>query len=129
MRVRIIDPVTNDVRFGHGQADFYVNQKEGVAQNVQTRMDLYVGDWTLDLTAGTSWRTQVLGKRTDATRDPAVRARILGTTGVTGIASYASQLDRQTRGFASQVTIDTVYGQTIVATPTNTPNGDVRSSR
>ena len=128
MRVRALD-ANGDMQFGRGQRDFYVNQKEGVAQNVQTRLGLYTGDWTLDTTAGTPWRTKVLGKRTDATRDPALRARILGTTGVTGIANYASQLNRETRGFAAQVTIDTVYGQTIVATAVTAPNGDVRNAR
>lgn len=118
-----------DMRFGRGQADFFVNQAAGVGQNVQTRLGLYVGDWWLDISAGTPWRTQVLGRRTDATRDPAMRARILGTTGVTGIATYASQLDRSTRAFTAQVTINTQFGQTIVSTAIPGPNQDVRFAR
>ena len=128
MRIRA-QSSDGDMQFGNSGADFYVNDKRGVAQNVQTRLGLYVRDWALATDAGTPWRTQVLGKRTDATRDPAIRARILSTPGVTGITSFASQLDRETRGYAAQVAISTVYGQTIVSLAGNGPNGDVRNSR
>ncbi len=127
-RVRAL-AADGDMRFGHGQADFFVNDKRGVAQNVQTRLGLYLGDWFLDTTAGTAWRTQVLGFRTDATRDPAIRARILATDGVVSITGYGSQLDRKTRAWTAQATIQTAYGPVIVSTALPGPNGDVREAR
>lgn len=128
MRVRALSE-TGDMRFGQGAADFYVDQREAVGQKLKTRLGLYVGYWFLDLSAGMPWRTQVLGRRTDATRDPALRARILATQGVTSIASYASQLNRTTRAWSVQVTVNTAYGQTIVSTTSASPNGDVRAER
>ena len=43
-----------------------------------------------------------------------IRTRILGTQGVTGIESYASQVNRETRAFTAQATIDTVYGKAVI---------------
>ncbi|WP_210253136.1 hypothetical protein [Beijerinckia sp. L45] len=120
---------TGDMTFGQGQKNFWVNQKQGVAQKVQTRLGLYVGDWFLSLSDGMTWRTDVLGLRTDSTRDPAIRARIQGTSGVVGISNYSSQLVRGTRDYTVSVSIDTAYGQTLVSTQVPGPNGDVRSSR
>ena len=109
MRVRKIDPVTGRV-FGGDQAAFLVNDAEAVAQSVRTRLGLWLGQWYLDTTDGTPWATQVLGKYTEATRDLAVRARILGTQGVNSILSYSSSLDRASRKWTVNVTLDTIYG-------------------
>ena len=128
MRVRALS-ATGDMTFGQGQRNFYVNQKEGVAQKVKTRLGLYVGDWFLDITDGTPWRTQVFGFRTENLRDPALRARILGTQGVVSIGTYASQLTRSNRAFAVQVTLNTIYGQALVSTAVPSANGDVRFVR
>jgi hypothetical protein len=117
------------MQFGRGSANFLVNTPRCVGQIVETRLGLNVGDWFLDITDGTPWRTQVLGFRTEASRDPALRARILGTPGVTGISAYGSQLSRQTRAFTLQATIDTVFGRTIVSTAAAGPNQDVRIAR
>lgn len=111
MRYRKLD-ASGDMVFGGGQAAFWRDTPEAPAQAVLTRLELRLGEWFLDLTDGTPWETRVLGKHTADTRDPVIRARILGTTGVTGIAAYDSQLDRETRVMGAQATIDTLYGQT-----------------
>ena len=129
MRVRALDPVTGDMTWGRGQANFLVNSPAAVGQIVKTRLGLWVGDWFLNITEGTPYRTAVLGFRTDATRDPAMRARILGTNGVTAIATYASQLQRSTRAYTVQATITTAYGETLVSTSVPQPNQDVRVAR
>ncbi|MFJ6322252.1 MULTISPECIES: hypothetical protein [unclassified Rhizobium] len=110
MRYRKLD--ANDDRvFGHGQADFWRDVPDAPAQAVKTRFHLQTGDWFLDKTEGIDWKTKVLGKYTASTRDPVIRARALGTKGVTGIADYSSSLNRDTRGFSINMTIDTQYGQ------------------
>lgn len=117
MRVRRLSPPNlgnpsegRDMQFGRGALDYIVDQPEAPAQCVETRLQLYTGEWFLDLTEGTPWRTQVLGKRTGDTRDPVIRARMLETQGVTGIAGYDSRLDRETRGFTVAALLDTTYG-------------------
>jgi hypothetical protein len=114
MRYRKLD-ADGDRVWGRGQADFWRDVPDAPAQAVLTRLHMELGEWFLDITDGTPYQTRVLGKYTGSTRDPVLRARILGSTGVTGIASYSSNLDRDTRAFTVAVTIDTQYGQAVIA--------------
>lgn len=116
MRVRKMDDA-GDMVFGNGLAAFWRDAPEGPAQVVGTRLRLYAGEWFLDTTAGTPWNTEVLGKYTSPVRDAVIRERILGTPGVTGIVSYASSFDPNTRKFAAAATIDTAYGHARIEEP------------
>lgn len=113
MRYRKLDQ-NGDYQFGNGGADFWKDQPEAVAQSVQTRLFLFRGEWFLDSTEGMTWKTEVLGVRTANTRDPAIRRRVLGTTGVKAITAYSSNLNRDTRAFSVNLTIDTIYGAATV---------------
>jgi hypothetical protein len=103
-----------DYTFGHQQADFYRDQPEAVAQAVQTRLELFTGEWFLDTSDGTPWRTDVLGKYTQAAYDIVLKDRILGTEGVLSIEAYSSTLNRQTRALSVQASISTIYGTATV---------------
>jgi hypothetical protein len=109
MRVRAVDG-DGDMRFGGDQASILRDSPDAVAQVVASRLHLWSGEWYLDLEEGTPYRTEVLGKRTEATRDPVVRARILDTPGVNEIRAYSSTLNRETRSLTIAATIDTAYG-------------------
>jgi hypothetical protein len=100
--------------FGHGLTDFWINVPDAPAQAVLTRLQLWQGQWFLDTSDGTPYRTQVLGKYTGSTRDAAIRARVLGSQGVRAITAYGSQLNRDTRAWAVQVTVKTIYGAATV---------------
>lgn len=113
MRYRKLDS-QGDYSFGRGKQDFWVDVPEAVAQSVQTRLFLFRGEWFLDSTEGMTWKTEVLGVRTANTRDPAIRRRVLGTTGVKAITAYSSNLNRDTRAFSVNLTIDTIYGAATV---------------
>ncbi|MGO4738658.1 hypothetical protein AB4099_19070 [Bosea sp. 2KB_26] len=113
MKYRKLSP-DGDYVFGGGTADFWKDVPDAPAQAVQTRLQLFQGDWFLDANEGMPWRTQVLGNRTANTRDPAIRSHVLGTQGVTGIAAYSSNLNRDTRAFSGGMTIDTIYGRATV---------------
>lgn len=108
MRVRRVDQ-NGDMIFGGDQAAFLRDTPDAVAQIVESRLNLWEAQWYLDLDEGTPYQTQVLGKRTEATRDPVLRARISDTPGVVEIASYNSVLNRETRGFTVSARIDTAY--------------------
>ena len=104
---------TGDYTFGQGQANFLIDSPDAVAQAIQTRLLLMTGEWFLDTTDGTPYATQILGMNTAATRDLAVKRRVLQTPGVKQITSYSSQVvDRK---FSVSVTVDTIYGQTATA--------------
>lgn len=97
-------------------------ERSGInAPDLDTGLDLFERQPTethaLDITDGTPWRTEVLGKYTGPTRDMVLRARILETPGVTAITAYDSALNRDTRAFTAQATISTQYGATTVQVP------------
>jgi hypothetical protein len=111
-----------DMQFGHGTGDFWHNQPEGVGQSVKTRLLLFSGEWFLDTSAGTPWggfplndlvvqQGRILGVHTQLSRDAAIRERILTTLGVVTINDYDSTTDPDTRVFAVNATIDTIYGR------------------
>ncbi|WP_407059281.1 hypothetical protein ACKZDW_02560 (plasmid) [Ralstonia syzygii subsp. celebesensis] len=115
MRYRKLD-ANGDYVWGHQQNDFYRDQAEAVAQAVQTRLALWTGEWFLDVTDGTPWNTEVLGKYTKDQYDGAIRGRILGTTGVTEITNYSSTVNSATRTLTITTTINTQYGSTTFTT-------------
>ncbi|WP_322084011.1 hypothetical protein [Burkholderia sp. BCC1972] len=112
MRYRRLDE-NDDFVFGGSANDFLVNTPDAVAQAVLTRLRLLKGEWFLDTTAGMDWPA-VIGKNTQGTADAAIRACILGTTGVTEITAYASSRDSDTRKLTVTATITTIYGTTTV---------------
>jgi hypothetical protein len=116
MRLRMQD-ANGDRLFGQGQANFWINVPDAAGQLAQTRMALWLGQWFLNTPDGTPWLTKVLGKYKGSTRDAAIQARILGTPGVKAILAYASQLNRDTRVWNVQATIDTTFGQIKIAGP------------
>lgn len=109
MRVRRLDQ-NGDYVFGGGLASFYINQPEAPAQCAWTRIRLWLGQWYLNTSDGTPYQTEVLGKYTGSTADAAIQARLLGTPGVKEILSYSSSLDRDTRAWTANVTMNTIYG-------------------
>lgn len=117
MRYRKLD-ANGDYVWGGGLSAFYIDVPEAVAQAAATRLRLGLGEWFLDTTDGTPWRTQVLGKYTGNTRDLVLKSRVLGTTGAVNLSNYSSQVGvRGPRSFTVQMTLNTIYGQVILAGP------------
>ena len=116
MRYRALSS-TGDYTWGQGSANFLVNSPACVAQAVQTRLALDLGEWYLNTTDGTPYATEILGTGTMNLYDVAVQARILGTPGVQDIqaGSYSSTLNPATRALTIRCTIDTVYGAAEIA--------------
>ena len=103
-----------DYAFGRGGADMHADTPEAVGQAVLSRLRLFAGEWFVDLKEGTPYVPGVLGKHTQDTYDPVFRERILDTEGVTGIVSYASSFDGETRKLSVRAVIGTVYGETTI---------------
>jgi len=94
---------------------FLVNSSACVAQALLTRLKLWQGEWFVDVTDGTPYLQQVLGERPGKNPDAAIKNRILGTPGVTGINSYSSQFDGATRTFTVTANVQTQYGAASVS--------------
>lgn len=119
MRYRALDQ-NGDSTFGSGSTAFFVNNAQAVAQAVETRLLLMTGEWFLDVTEGTPYSTQIIGKTTQ-TYDQAIRDRILGTEGVVSLVTYSSQLNRATRFLTVNAVVQTVYGPVPVIVPIPIP--------
>ncbi len=115
LRVRKLSP-EGDYMFGQGAAEFMVDSPEAVAQCVKTRLELWAGDWFLDLDEGTPFRTKILGEGTMGLYDQAIRERILATLGVTGFDQYASSVAR--RNLVVICVINTDFGSAPVSVGT-----------
>lgn len=109
MRYRKLD-AGGDMTFGLQQSDFYRDVPEAPAQAVLTRLRLLRGEWFLDISKGVPYQGGVLGKYTSKSADPIIRDTILKTPGVSGIASYESSFNPDTRVFTIAGVVDTIYG-------------------
>jgi hypothetical protein len=117
MRYRALDP-NGDYSWGHGLADFLVDRAEAVAQAILTRLNLWTGEWFLDLTEGTAWQPNVPSpgssgvvgiQPANAARDIIIRSRILGTQGVVSLVEYQSHVDPMARRFYVSGVVETIY--------------------
>jgi hypothetical protein len=106
-----------DMSFGSGQQDFLLNSPAAVAQIISTRLALWLGEFFLDVTDGTNWKTGVLGRGTAGLRDDILRQRITETPGVLGIVSgtWSSNYDATTRRWSVACDVDTIYGKASVS--------------
>lgn len=96
--------------FGGDQAAFWTDVPDAVGQAIGTRLRLNYGEWFLDTTDGTNWKTAVLGAHTQATRDMILKARILNTQGVTELLQFGSVFDGNTRTYRIAAAVNTQYG-------------------
>ena len=74
-----------------------------------TRLLLFYGEWYMDVSDGTKWYQNILGPRTQSTRDLEVKSRVSQTKNVTGIVKYSSSLPAP-RAFSVSMTVNTSYG-------------------
>lgn len=110
MRYRILDS-DGDMTFGNGQANFYRDVPEAPGQAIDTRLGLFLGEYFVDVTAGTDYVGSVLGKYTKDSADMIIRERILKAQGVNSILSYSSTFDPDTRKYTISGSADTIYGE------------------
>ncbi len=120
MRVRALD-VDHDWTFGKGRNDYLVNNK-AVTQNIDTRLNSFLGDCFFDLGAGIDW-FNLLGAKDQLALNLAISAVILNTQEVTGILQLSIVLS-VTRRLTVQYRVQTSYS-TAAATFVFDPNGTV----
>jgi hypothetical protein len=125
-RYRALDP-NLDFTFGRGIQNFLIDSPSAVAQAIYTRLCLWTGEWWLDLSEGTPWLQQVLGKprQPGSSPDTAIRARILGTPYVTRMTNYASAFNPTNRSWTVSCVVFTAFGPvtTAPAGATISPSG------
>ncbi len=113
MRYRKLSPL-GDYTFGSGELDFYKDTPEAVAQSVQTRLLLWLGEWFLNIDSGTPYMQGIIGKKTKQSADATIQDRVLTTDGVSSVENYVSEIDETTRKISISFDLNTVFGPTKV---------------
>lgn len=113
MRVRRLDD-NNDMTFGAGSLNFFKDATEGVAQNIYTRLKLWLGEWFLNTDDGTDWSGRCLGKNSVQSAEAEIRQRILNTAGVLSINDLTISVDDNTRAVSVNGSITTEFGKTTI---------------
>lgn len=111
MRVRALTS-TGDYSYGQGSANYLVDSRAAVAQEVMTTLLVFQGEWFLDTSAGVPWLTKVVGVNTIPIYDQVIKDAITNVQGVTAIVSYTSTLNRAARSLSVSATINTQFGTT-----------------
>ncbi len=106
MIVRAVD-ANNDWQFGKGRND-YKKDALAVNQNVQTRLQEFLGDCFFNIGAGIDWFNLLGGKDLTAL-NLAISSVILNTQEVTGLLQLSTKLD-QSRRLTIQYRVQTSYG-------------------
>ena len=89
---------------------------DAVKQAIFTRLWLWQEEWWENKELGLPMLQRILGYRlTCKAADLLLRERVLGTTGVTGIAAFDSTMNDDTRAYTFTITVNTVYGQTTIS--------------
>lgn len=111
MLLRKLDS-NGDMQFGNGTANFYKDTPEAIAQNIYTRLKLWLGEWYLDTDEGTDWLGKCLGKNSIDSALLEIKQRILGTTGVNSIQNFSASIEPTSRKLTITGTVNTIYGDT-----------------
>jgi hypothetical protein len=106
MRVRALDD-DHDWLFGQSGND-YLQGNAAIAQNINTRLNSFLGNCYFDLTAGIDW-FNLLGGKDQLPITLAISTTILNTDGVTGLVQLSSDLDSITRNLTVTYKVQTVY--------------------
>jgi hypothetical protein len=106
--------VNNDFSFGNGNADFLADSPECVAQAVETRLELFKGEWFLNFESGTPYFQEIFASGGVEIAPLVLQQRILQTVGVTDILDFSFSFNNVTRQAEFQAEINTEFGAAII---------------
>lgn len=112
MRVRKLSP-SGDFTFGQSALNYWKDVPQAVGQVVQTTLELWLGEFFLNLNAGTPYPEGVLGFKSQAEADLTITSTIINVQGMVGIQNFESTFDPITRKYqVVEGDLNTIYGQT-----------------
>ena len=102
-----------DPLWGQGQANF-ISDADAVAQIILTRLRLFQGEWWSDLTDGTPYWQQILGKSGSDNHIQVVTLiltqRIAATPYVNGVSNVQVSFNPSSRGMSFYCVVQTQFG-------------------
>lgn len=108
MKVRRLDKDGDLVTRGR----MFLDGREAIAQTIVTRLKLFLGEYFRDVTDGTPWFQQILGKFENLNAIEALlRNRIIRTQGVVRLLAFSVDYDLASRSLSVSATVLTQYGE------------------
>ena len=102
------DISTSGVQFLYGKGD--------IEQTITTRLMLWRGEYFRNILDGTPWAERILGKGISlASREMAIKRRILQTAGVKEIIAFEADFDLSTRTYSASCSVLTDTGELVTA--------------
>lgn len=109
MTVRHIDPDTGDI-VTSGEMQF-IGGREEIAQTIKTRLALFLGEYFRNITDGTPWYEQILGKFVSLDIvESVLRVRIAATPGVVRLTSFDTDFNIDSRKYSVTAGVLTIHG-------------------
>lgn len=94
----------------------FISEAEEIAQTVKTRLKLFLGEYFRDISDGTPWFQQILGKgSTLGVKESLIKRRISQTEGVSSIFQFETDFDLANRRYSVQAGILTPFGQATIS--------------
>ena len=102
----------HDLHLGPRQGIAIARDGDQSAQGVITRLQLLLGEFYLDRSAGTPWFEQVLTDNPDIRLiETTLKERILDAPDVTGLLSFDLDFDAASRSLTLSFVAQTVFGE------------------
>ncbi len=112
MSVTAVDELTNDTYLRGGSLARLEAGAE-IAQKCATKLQLFQGEWWLNVLAGIPWRQRILGEpHTLGETEAILKGAILSIEGVTGLDEFFADFDKVTRDYTFRFRAATIYGPT-----------------
>jgi hypothetical protein len=110
-----IDPATGDLAFDDLGELVLVDGADAVAQEIQTRLRWWRGEWFLDTSRGVPYLESILVKGvTEATVRAILKGEIEAVPGVARVRSMVVSIDRATRyATITSLEVDTTEGDAV----------------
>lgn len=109
MTVRKLDPETGDIVTSGVQ---FITGQDEIAQTVETRLMLFLGEYFRDITDGTPWFQQILGKGASlSAKEAALKMRMMRTEGVIQLTHFSTDYNIDTRKYSVSAGILTEFGE------------------
>lgn len=121
MTVRRLSAETGDL-VTRGQQ--FITGREEIAQTIQTRLRLFLGEYFRDITDGTPWFQRILGKFENLNAVEAIlRNRIARTEGVIRLLSFSLDYDLAARRVSVSSFVLTRFGEQEILFNSSAPDG------
>ena len=112
MRMREVDPVTNDWFMGRGLQN-YKSGNDAIGQDAKSKVLMFFGECFFAATEGVDWLNFIGSKESVRELSFQIRKMLLQVEGVVGVPDISINLDRKTRHLDMSYTLDTIFSRSI----------------